>query len=110
MAHADYTCCAICDCKQDYVGMNDSFKGEICIDCLRTLHNLGYSDVYDTRDLISLLKNLNKKQTIDFIKGTGFCPCWYENAVDTQIANNLKIKPNKFTKDYFDKYMKKAAK
>ena len=41
MAHGDYDCCAVCDCKLSYNSTNPYTKEEICVDCLKALRDNG---------------------------------------------------------------------
>lgn len=80
MAHADYNCCALCDCKMAYVESdNATTKEEICTDCLRTLHAGGVM-VSTGGELEDWIKSNPEK--VEILPGMGYTPCLYDNPVD----------------------------
>lgn len=93
MAHGDYKCCAICDGKQEYVGLNDSFKDDICPDC-RVETGLATVD-----DLMLKINSFTKKAPLKrWLKEIGLDECYYQNPVDDLITYKLTGKvPEKFS-------------
>lgn len=92
MAHGDYRCCAICDCKRDYVGLNDSFKDDICSDCREK------SGLATVKQLMEKLINFESKTELKkWIAEVGFSECYYQNEVDDLVSYKLTGKaPEKF--------------
>ena len=80
MAHGDYHCCALCDCKMDYASGDARTKEDICTDCLRTLHAGGVM-VYTGAELEIWIKE-NPAKARDVLPGMGYSPCFYSNPVD----------------------------
>ncbi|HEY9462834.1 MAG TPA: hypothetical protein VIR54_07075 [Vicinamibacterales bacterium] len=79
MAHGDYNCCALCDCKMDYA--NDATtKEEVCVDCMKALHSAGVM-VYTGAELEAWIK-ANPAVARDLLPALGFYECFYANPVD----------------------------
>ena len=91
MAHGDYRCCAICDCKQEYVGLNDSFKDDICPSC-RT------KEIPTVSKLLKKINSFEDKEKLKtWLKEIKMTECYYQNEVDDLIAYKLNGKvPEKF--------------
>lgn len=88
MAHADYNCCAICDCKMEY--SNDaSTKKTICTDCLKSLRS-SEINALDTNEFIEWAKSVNKTELIKKLKAIGYEKCFYPNEFDEEI-NKLTV-------------------
>ena len=80
MAHADYNCCALCDCKMAYVESdNATTKEEICMRCLRALHDAGVI-VHTGGELEEWIKS--NPDMVDMLPVMGYTPCFYDNPVD----------------------------
>lgn len=92
MAHGDYKCCAICDSKQEYVGLNDSFKDDICPDCRES------SGLSTVKQLLAYINSIeSKKELKRQVKLLGLDTCFYQNDVDDLISYKLTGKiPEKF--------------
>lgn len=84
MAHADYECCAICDCKMHYNPYAES-KRMICSSCLRALRIAGV-DVTGIGDLIGWMKNHPAEEVLKTLRNIGFRECYYENPIDETYA------------------------
>ena len=56
MAHGDYNCCAICDDKLYYGGLNAETKEEICSSCHAALAKRG-AIIENVDDLIKWIQN-----------------------------------------------------
>jgi hypothetical protein len=80
MAHGDYHCCALCDCKMQYADYDTRTKEDICTDCLRTLHAGGVM-VYTGGELEAWIK-ANPDNAREVLPGMGYSPCFYGNPVD----------------------------
>jgi len=85
MAHADYNCCAICDCKLDYMGLNARKKEDICPRCLAILHEIGVK-IFNVEELKEFIKKTDPKVLLVTLAFLGFCKCYYKNEVDTLVA------------------------
>lgn len=79
MAHGDYHCCALCDCKMGYAEDDARTKEDICTDCLRTLHAGGVM-VNTGGELEGWIKSNPEK--VEMLPGMGYTPCFYDNPVD----------------------------
>jgi hypothetical protein len=92
MAHGDYKCCAICDSKQEYIGLNDTFKDDICPYCREV------SEVATIKDLLKKIESFtNKRKLRVWLKKIGMNECYYQNEVDDLIVFKLKgAVPTKF--------------
>ena len=92
MAHGDYKCCAICDCKQEYIGLNDTFKDDICSDCRET------SGIATVKQLIEKINSFeDKEQLKEWLKSIGLSECYYQNDVDDLVSLKINDKvPEKF--------------
>ena len=92
MAHGDYECCAICDSKQNYIGLNDDFKDDICSYCREE------SGIATVEQLIKKINKFKKKKDLKkWLKKIGLSECYYQNDVDDLISYKLKGKtPKKF--------------
>lgn len=79
MAHADYDCCAICDCKVNYLPYSEA-KEAICVPCLKNLHKAGVM-VYTSEELLEWMKS-NSDKAVDILLSVGFEVCGYGNPID----------------------------
>lgn len=94
MAHSDYNCCAVCDKKMEYAGLNARTKNRICESCLIRLTKMGIlmddGDPILTADqlqdwiLVASLEDL--KRLIE----ARFQTCYYENPVDETFESRIK--------------------
>lgn len=85
MAHADYSCCAICDCKMSYG--EDATKEEICTDCLKTLRSNGIQAL-DPGEFVEWAKSKSLDHVEDLreiLKAIGYSACCYGNDFDRSI-------------------------
>lgn len=84
MAHGDYKCCAICDNKQEYVGMNKEFKDDICESCRES------NGIATVKQLLEKINFFTDKEELEkWIKEIHLCECYYQNDVDDLIAFKL---------------------
>ena len=92
MAHGDYKCCAICDSKQEYIGLNDSFKDDICASCRET------SGVSTVKELLKKIEEITIVEALEeWLNQIGWSECYYQNNVDDLIAYKKTGKtPEKF--------------
>ena len=87
MAHADYDCCAICDCKLSYAGFyNARTKENICSYCLAELAKRGVI-VHDTDELLDWLSKEDIRKVKAILEQLNFRCCYYKNSVDELLEN-----------------------
>jgi len=86
MAHGDYHCCAICDNKQEYGGLDSSTKEKICPSCLVDLRDAGLS-ILTVQELKDWIVNTPKDTVIEKMKQVGFRFCYYQNDIDDSIES-----------------------
>ncbi len=86
MAHGDYSCCAICDCKLCYG--EDATKEELCTDCLKNIRDKGYSflDVYE---LLAGLRAMPIATAKELLTSLGYRECYYLNEFDESVKDIL---------------------
>jgi hypothetical protein len=84
MAHGDYHCCAVCDCKMQYDDYDARTKEDICTACLRALHGVG-AMVYTGQELAAWI-TANPEAAQVNLPGIGFSKCFYPNPVDAAFA------------------------
>lgn len=87
MAHADYNCCAICDCKQDY-SENSRTKEEICTDCLMSLRSANIN-VLSVDEFIEWVEKTDLIELSAKLIEIGYSKCFYTNDVDEAIKLKL---------------------
>jgi hypothetical protein len=85
MAHADYNCCAICDCKMDYNGGCAETKEAICPDCIERTADLGRLCVRPSQ-VLEYVKSLDDVAALRWLHGVGFDPCYYGNELDDYLV------------------------
>ena len=88
MAHADYHCCAICDCKMEYAGFAATTKEKICENCLKKLRDMGLN-IITVDELMDWIRNEDKNVLRQKLKELGFRFCWYSNPVDELVRERL---------------------
>lgn len=81
MAHADYECCAICDCKMGYNGGMAETKDAICPDCIERTAELGHLCVRPAQ-FLEHVKSLSDEDALKCLNALGFSPCYYGNEID----------------------------
>lgn len=80
MAHGDYSCCAICDCKIHY--WEEKTKEYPCVDCYEVLEN-HWMSFKDLKNNIENKENMDKVN--DIFKECWYSPCYYANEFDEKI-------------------------
>ena len=74
MAHADYNCCMICDCKMGYMGYYASeTKAKPCETCLQRMRDAEVMFL-SPGELINYLETLNMKEALTFLRKIGYEP------------------------------------
>jgi hypothetical protein len=86
MAHADYSCCAVCDVKMYYAGMNASTKVELCPSCALALDQRGV-EVTSGEGLLQWAKANPPEHVLPILEAVGFRRCYYPNALDMFIRS-----------------------
>lgn len=85
MAHADYDCCAICDCKLSYAGYADAdTKESICETCLKRLQKEGLP-IVAVDQLLKWIETAPKAELREKLQRLGFRACYYKNDVDEAV-------------------------
>jgi len=88
MAHGDYDCCAICDCKLNYNPYLAKEKEDICTDCLKKLRDkevaLKGRTILTVDELIEWI-NEEGLEAVKILEEIGFSECYYVNDVDAAV-------------------------
>lgn len=84
MAHANYNCCAICDCGFEYAGLKADSKVRICEDCLVLLRDYGYN-IITIDELIDFINNSDIDKLKEFLNKLNFRACFYSNPIDNAV-------------------------
>lgn len=96
MAHWDYHCCAVCDCKIDYAGHDARTKKDICVECLKNLRG-AWINILDWEELTKYIESNDPVEVRQVLEKIWFCYCWYENPVD-DAANKINLPDKKMDK------------
>lgn len=86
MAHADYDCCAICDCKMSYNSSEPKTKESLCEECLERINSMGIH-VYKLDQVKSLLLRMTNELALEFLHKLHFSPCYYPNPFDQYLID-----------------------
>lgn len=79
MAHADYDCCAVCDCKLSYQGYcSAGTKDEICSRCVANLAECGII-VHNVDELVTWINESPDIIVKAVLVLVGFRKCYYQN-------------------------------
>ena len=84
MAHGDYNCCALCDCKMDYNAWGATTKEEICEDCMKAIKELGLN-ITNVEELKDFIENADYEKVKKFLLKCDFCFCFYWNEIDKSV-------------------------
>lgn len=86
MAHADYNCCAICDCKMAY--SNDaSTKEELCSSCAVNVSMMFGEKITGPERFIAKAKELPLDVLISALVELGYSECSYNGKIDREMAH-----------------------
>lgn len=99
MAHADYSCCAICDCKLEYYPLDAPCKERICESCLLALQveKLNVVTVSQFMDFVKEISGCNLKDTL---KRLHYRLCYYHNEVDETVEKlGVKFGNDRYVKE-----------
>lgn len=86
MAHADYNCCTICDCKMEYSGGSADTKARLCEDCIERSAELGKLCVRP-QQVVEHIKGLSDAEALTWLHAMGFNPCYYKNDLDGYLID-----------------------
>jgi len=86
MAHADYSCCAVCDRKMSYG--EEGTKDHICTDCVVTLARRGVF-LRNGAELLAWMRANAPLVVVAHLTECGFHRCYYANAVDEEMAKAM---------------------
>ena len=84
MAHGDYNCCAVCDCKLEYAGWDATTKERICEYCLEKLQQMNLP-IVTVKQLIEWIENEEPETLREKLKELGFRACYSKNDVDEAV-------------------------
>lgn len=84
MAHADYDCCAVCDCKMNYNEWEAETKGRICGECVADMARLGVI-CGTAEELIEWINAAEPSEVKRILGAVGYDPCHYDNPVDQAV-------------------------
>ena len=99
MAHGDYNCCAICDCKLDYNRWDPRTKEEICPACLIRLRDLGLP-IVTVQEFIEWVEKADIETLKARLKELGFRRCHFSNPVDKAVeARGIEFDDRRWVKD-----------
>lgn len=84
MAHADYHCCLICDCKKDYSGGDASTKESPCMDCIERMQSVG-GPVITSQEKLKAAVEERGKDALKWLHDIGYSPCYYDNPIDDYL-------------------------
>ena len=91
MAHGDYHCCALCDCKITYGGFDATTKEQICSECVADLAQKGVI-VHNVQELLEWIEKTDIKILKSILKDIGFTFCFYPNVIDRALIEKGIIK------------------
>jgi hypothetical protein len=86
MAHADYSCCAVCDDKLYYAGLDAGTKEDLCTSCALALYKRGV-EVTSGEGLLRWAKANPPEHVVSVLASVGFWRCYYSNELDTFVAS-----------------------
>lgn len=101
MAHADYACCSICSSKMFYEGFSEHHKTQVCSDCAIQATKKGI-DCSSNKTLLEWIAQADKEKLPEILKELGYSECYYENEIDSAIAEKLGIGGEDKPKDFMD--------
>ena len=84
MAHGDYNCCALCDCKMDYSGWEATTKEEICEDCLDNIKELDLN-ITNVKELEKFIGDGDYEKVRELLLKCDFWFCHYWNEIDKLV-------------------------
>lgn len=84
MAHGDYDCCAVCDCKMRF-SYDAQTKATICCCCTANLAERGVI-CHGVSELLAWMESGESAEVKQILDSVGFSKCFYPNAVDDAYA------------------------
>ena len=88
MAHGDYDCCAVCDCKMGYAGYAATTKEDICHHCREAMHEQGISP-QTVKRFIEWIEEMPVEKLKASLDAMGYDECCYSNPVDDAVRTRL---------------------
>ena len=85
MAHADYDCCLICDCKMSF-SYDARTKEEACVNCLHTMRHMG-EILLTQEEVIAFLKARDDEAALKWLNEVGYSACHYRCDADNYIID-----------------------
>lgn len=86
MAHADYNCCLICDCKMEYSD-DSSTKARPCTYCLDRMRSNG-TIILTSQELKEFVERVGDDKALAWLNGVGYQACYYDNDTDTFLKEH----------------------
>lgn len=87
MAHGDYDCCLICDCKMNY-SHDARTKESVCTSCLHRMRHMG-TIILTQDELIDFIKQKSDEESIKWLNEVGYRVCFYGNTADDYIITRF---------------------
>lgn len=84
MAHGNYNCCALCDCKMDYTGWEATTKEEICENCLKNIKELDLN-IANIEELKDFIEYGDYEKIKELLLKCDFSFCFYGNEIDKNV-------------------------
>lgn len=87
MAHGDYHCCMICDCKMDYASGDARTKEDVCTGCLRAMRDEIGTVLLTPEEFTSHLAGMEPDEALKLLAKLEFSACFYPNPVDEFVKH-----------------------
>lgn len=98
MAHGDYDCCLICDCKMSF-SYDARTKEEVCTACLKFMRDRG-EILLSQEEVIEFLKARDDESALKWLNEVGYSPCYYRCDSDSYILFERGFDVNKETGEW----------
>lgn len=84
MAHGNYDCCAICDCKMEYADYDARTKEDICDICFKKIKELNLP-IETVDDLKKYIKETDCRELEENLIKLKYKFCCYGNEIDELV-------------------------
>ena len=101
MAHADYDCCLICDCKMSF-SYDSRTKEDVCRGCLHVMRKRG-EILLSQEEVIEFLKTRDDESALKWLNEVGYSACFYRCDADNYIIDERGFDVNKGTGEWVKK-------
>lgn len=92
MAHADYDCCALCDCKMAY-NSDAGTKDFVCAECAVVFYAETGVKVTTGEQLVKWIEDASVDVVRDLLTPGLYSRCLYPNAVDDAVRAKIDAAP-----------------